>query len=190
MTQSNLAQKIGVSDKAVSKWERGLGLPDISILPYLANALGVDIKSLMEGNLAERSKVNGNIKKLKFYVCPTCHNLIFSTGDTNASCCGKNIDEQIAKKCGNNNELSNDAKDGGNEEHDVNIEVSDGQWYVSSDHEMSREHYISFVAFITGDSFVLKKLYPQQNMESRIPLFAHGTLLWYCTKHGLYYKNI
>lgn len=49
LTQAQLAQRVFVSDKAVSKWERGLSLPDISLLMPLAEALGVTVIELLEG---------------------------------------------------------------------------------------------------------------------------------------------
>lgn len=53
LTQKQLAELINVSDKAVSKWERGDGCPDVSIIPILANALEVDVESIMNGTLSE-----------------------------------------------------------------------------------------------------------------------------------------
>ena len=52
MTQQQLAQVLGVTNKAVSKWERGLGLPDITALPDLAAALGVSVDELLAGEAA------------------------------------------------------------------------------------------------------------------------------------------
>lgn len=52
LTQHQLADKLGVTDKAVSKWERGLGTPDISMLNKLALILDIDTDNLLEGNIA------------------------------------------------------------------------------------------------------------------------------------------
>ena len=52
LTQHKLADKLGVTDKAVSKWERGLGTPDISMLNKLALILDIDTDNLLEGNIA------------------------------------------------------------------------------------------------------------------------------------------
>ena len=49
LTQAELAEKICVTDKAVSKWETGRGLPDISLLEVLAKALGVSVIELLSG---------------------------------------------------------------------------------------------------------------------------------------------
>ena len=48
MTQRELAEKMSVTDKAVSKWERGLSCPDVSSLPDLAEALGVPVETLLD----------------------------------------------------------------------------------------------------------------------------------------------
>jgi glucose-1-phosphate thymidylyltransferase len=50
-TQNKLAEKLGVSDKAVSKWERGLGVPDVSLLAKLSIILDTDIESLLNGDI-------------------------------------------------------------------------------------------------------------------------------------------
>lgn len=62
LTQKQLADMINVSDKAVSKWERGDGCPDVSIIPILANALEIDVESIMNGTLSEEmvNKIIGN----------------------------------------------------------------------------------------------------------------------------------
>ena len=72
MTQLQLAEKLGISDKAVSKWERGLGSPDLSIMPKLSEILGVDLEKLLTGEMPPKKTVNGNMKRMLFYVCPDC----------------------------------------------------------------------------------------------------------------------
>ena len=66
LTQKQLAEMINVSDKAVSKWERGDGCPDVSIIPILANALEVDVESIMNGTLSEEmmNKTLGNTQEI------------------------------------------------------------------------------------------------------------------------------
>ena len=49
MTQAELAARIGVTDKAVSRWETGKGFPDITLLPPLAEALGTSVAELLAG---------------------------------------------------------------------------------------------------------------------------------------------
>ena len=55
-TQRDLADKLGISDKAVSKWERGLGIPDVSLLARLSILLDTDIESLLEGNVSHHKQ--------------------------------------------------------------------------------------------------------------------------------------
>lgn len=176
MTQLALAERLGVSDKAVSKWERGGGAPDIALLPALAEVLGVSARALLRGELEENDKTNGNLKKLLFYRCPGCGNLLFSTDGAEVHCCGQTLAPLAPREP--------------DEGHALRVEISDGEWFLTSPHEMRREHHISFVAFLTGDTLLVKKLYPEWDMQARLPFFAHGTLLWYCTGHGLFTQEI
>ena len=75
MTQKQLADKMNISDKTVSKWERGLGWPDVSLLSELSDLFEVDIGKLLSGDLAPNDFVGENMKKTKYYVCPMCHNI-------------------------------------------------------------------------------------------------------------------
>ena len=176
LTQAQLAETIGVSDKAVSKWERGCGAPDVSLLPQLCAALGVDTECLLRGDLAQKQKSSGNLKKMKFYVCPSCGNLLFSLEGAQISCCGKKLAPLEAQKA--------EAED------KLKVEVCDNEWFISSPHEMTREHYVSFAVFMTGDTVIVKKLYPEWNLEFRLPMQRHGVLYRYCTKDGLYYQYL
>lgn len=172
LTQKALAEAVGISDKAVSKWERGLGYPDVSLLPKLSRVLGAGLESLLSGQLDANDPERGNMKKLRFYVCPDCGNLITSAAETGVSCCGKTLLPLEPQKPEELDQLC--------------IEKIDDSWFVSSHHPMAKEHYISFVALLTGDTLFLRRLYPEWDMQTRIPLMGHGILLWYCTQHGLF----
>ena len=175
-TQKQLADKLRLSDKAVSKWERGLGCPDISILTDLSDILGVDLQDMLNGSLPPNDLVGGNMKKSKFYVCPQCGNISVCTGQAQLSCCGRILTEAQPQKA--------DAM------HDLTAEIVEDDWFISSEHEMTKDHFISFVAFVTGDRVQLIKQYPEWNLQVRIPKRTHGTLVWHCTKDGLFYKYI
>lgn len=123
MTQLQLAEKLHVSDKAVSKWKRGMGCPEVSLIIELSRIFEVDMQDLLSGELNRNELLGGNMKKMKFYVCPHCGNLVTSMIDT-------------------------------------------------------------------PDTFMLKKQYPEWGLQVRIPVFAHGRLLWYCNKHGLFYQEV
>ena len=86
LTQKVLAEAVGVGDKAVSKWERGLGCPDVSLLPELSRVLGVKLEALLSGELDTNEQERGNMKKLKFYICPDCGNLITAASEAGVSC--------------------------------------------------------------------------------------------------------
>ena len=174
MTQRALAERLLVSDKAVSKWERGLGCPDLSLLPGLSAVLEVDLEKLLAGELGENDIIGGNMKKTKFYICPPCGNVVTAMADTAVSCCGKKLQAIEPKKADGDEKLK--------------VEVIENEYFITADHPMTREHYITFVALLTGDTLVLRKQYPEWDLQTRIPTLAHGRLLWYCSRHGLFYQ--
>lgn len=98
MTQKELAEKISVSDKTVSKWETKKGLPDIGIIEELAGALGVSVAQLLTGDLHENGNPSANMRKMCFYVCPVCGNIITSVGQGVFSCCGIDLPQAEAEK--------------------------------------------------------------------------------------------
>ena len=175
MTQKEIADALNISDKTISKWERGLGCPDVSLLGELSNILGVNIEKILQGDLSTNSKDVGNFKKIKFYVCPICGDIIYSTGNPDISCCGRKLKSLAAKDSDN--------------DHEIIIEEVEDDYYISIKHEMYKEHYVSFIAYVSYDQVLLVKLYPEQNSEIRIPKRQKGMLYVYCTNHGLYKKN-
>ena len=176
MTQLQLAEKLGISDKAVSKWERGLGSPDLSLMPRLSEILGVDLEKLLTGEMPPKKTVNGNMKRMLFYVCPDCGNMITAMADANISCCGKIMTAIKPQKS--------------DEWHKLSVEIIETDYYLTTAHPMERDHYITFVALITADGLTMKKLYPQWDMQARIPFRKHGRLVWHCSKDGLFYMDI
>ena len=174
MTQRALAERLLVSDKAVSKWERGLGCPDLSLLPGLSAVLEVDLEKLLAGELGENDIIGGNMKKTKFYICPSCGNVVTAMADTAVSCCGKKLQAVEPRKAEGDEKLK--------------VEIIENEYFITADHPMTREHYITFVALLTGDTLVLRKQYPEWDLQTRIPTLAHGRLLWYCSQHGLFYQ--
>ena len=176
MTQKELADAMSLSDRTISKWERGMGCPDVSLLSELSKTLGVNIEKILSGDLNPNDKDGGNMKKLKFYVCNTCENVLFSTGKADISCCGRKLTELVVKaEC---------------ENHLMAVEEIEDDFYVTIDHEMTRAHYISFVAFIGYDRVLMIKLYPEQNAEVRFPKMHGSKLYVYCNEHGLWEKKV
>lgn len=176
MTQKQIADLMNISDKTISKWERGLGCPDISLLPELSQILGVSIDQILSGQINLNDLVGGNMNKLKFYVCPQCGNLMTATGNATISCCGKTLEPLVAKK----------AEEG----HKLDIEPVEDELYVTTEHEMTKEHYISFVAYVKGDRALITKQYPEWNMQFRFRKSGHGKLYFYCVNHGLVYQIV
>ena len=172
LTQKELADRIGVSDKTVSKWETGRGLPDISVLGALAEALGVSLSELFAGAKTTNRNKSGNMQRSVFYVCPVCGNVIHAMGEGSFSCCGIALPR-----------LETEAPD---EEHAIKVELIDDEYYVSLAHPMSKEHYISFMAYVNWERLQLVKLYPEQEAAARFARFGRGILYIYCQKHGLY----
>lgn len=176
LTQLALAEKMQISDKAVSKWERGLGCPDVSLLPELSGILGVNLEDLLAGELDTNDLVGGNMKKLKFYICPQCGNLLTATAEAAVSCCGKKLTAMQPVKAAEGEKLQ--------------VELIENDYFVTSSHEMTKEHYLTFVALLTGDTLILRKQYPEWNLQARIPRIGHGMLIWHCNRHGLFYQLV
>lgn len=176
MTQKELADLMNISDKTISKWERGLGCPDVSLLPEVSQILGVNIEEILSGKIELNETIGGNMKNLKFYVCPQCNNLMTATGDANISCCGKKLQTLVAEKA--------------QDHHLLTIEPIEDELYISSSHDMKKDHYISFVAYVTGDRVFIVKQYPEWNMQFRFHKLGHGKLYFYCSHHGLFYQLI
>lgn len=176
ITQAELAEKLSVSSKAVSKWETAKGLPDITLIEPLSKALGVSVMELMAGGAVINRNISSNILRSKFYVCPLCGNIIRTTGDTLISCCGITLPALEA-------EMADD-------DHKITIEQVEDEYFVTIGHEMTKQHFISFVAFLTSDRVQFVKLYPEGNAECRLNFRGGGYLYIYCNKHGLMRKKI
>lgn len=176
ITQSQLADTLGVSSKTVSKWETSKGLPDISLIEPLANALGVSVIELMSGHTVTNKNVSSNILRSKFYVCPLCGNVIRSTGDIVISCCGITLPPLEAEET--------------DENHKISTEKVEDEHFITVEHDMTKEHYISFVAYLTTDRVQFVKFYPEGNAETRMQLRGRGILYVYCNRHGLMKQKV
>ena len=176
LTQKQLADRLHVSDKAVSKWECGNGCPDVSLLAELAAVFGTDVQSLLSGTIDKKESEKGNMKKLKFYVCKSCGNIVTATSAADVVCCGNKLTALQPQPAAENEQL--------------HIEETDGELFVSSDHPMTKAHYISFVALVRDNTVMFCKQYPEWNMQAVFPLYRSGMLAWYCTKDGLFAQNI
>ena len=176
LTQAELAERIGVSSKTVSKWETAKGLPDITLLQPLAQALGISVIELMNGQQIINKNVSANMLRCKFYVCPLCGNLVHSFGETVVSCCGITLPALEAEEA--------------DETHPITVEKVEDEHFVTIAHPMTKAHFISFLAYVTSDRVQLVKFYPEGNAETRLQLRGRGLLYYYCNRHGLYKKKI
>ena len=176
LTQQQLAEQLSISAKTISKWECGAGCPDVSLLPALSAALGVRMENLLSGSLPENSPVPGNMKKTKVYICPVCGSITASTGEIQLSCCGKVCTPQTAVKAAAEERLC--------------AEQVEDEWFITTEHPMRKDCYISFLAFATGESIQIIKLYPEWDMQVRLPRRKHGTLYFYSTVKGLFYQYL
>lgn len=171
MTQAELAAKLDVSPKTISKWETAKGLPDISLLDTLAAALEVSVMELMSGNTIINRNISANMMRSQIYVCPVCGNIIHAMGEAAISCCGVALPPLEAEEP--------------DEAHQITIEKVEDEQFVVVHHDMTKQHYISFMAYVTGDKFQMVKLYPEGNAECRFRFRGLGYLYIYCNRHGL-----
>ena len=171
LTQAQLADTLGITAKAVSKWETGKGLPDITLIQPLALALGVSVSELLSGEVIQNKNLSSNLLRSKFYVCPLCGNVLHATGDAVISCCGIPLPALEAEET--------------DDTHALTLEKVEDETFVTVPHPMTKEHYISFLAHVTMDRIQLVKFYPEGNAETRLSLRGRGFLYLYCNKHGL-----
>lgn len=176
ITQQQLAEKLCVSDKTVSKWETGRGYPDITLLEPIADALNVSITELITGNVATNTNISANMQRASFYVCPVCGNVVHSMGAAVISCHGIQLSPQESSPA-----------DGS---HGITIENIEGEYYISIDHDMTKRHYISFAAAVSPDRIQFVKFYPEGNAETRFSMRGVRRIYYYCNRDGLFCVDI
>ena len=176
LTQAELAEKLCVSDKAVSKWETGKGYPDISLLEPIARAFRVSVTELISGNAVSNGNVSANMMRSRFYVCPVCGNTIHCMGEAVIHCHGVLLTPAEAEET--------------DEEHMIFIERVEDEYYVRIDHDMTKKHYISFIAALSSDNIQMTKLYPEGNPEARFKMNGVKQIFFYCNKDGLFSLNV
>ena len=172
MTQAELAEQLGVSSKTISKWETAKGLPDIGLLQPLAQALGISVIELMNGQQITNKNISANLLRGKFYICPLCGNVIHTTGSALVSCCGITLPP-----------LEPETAD---HEHTIHKEIIEDEYYVSVDHPMTKEHYISFLAAVSDQGVQFVRLYPEGSAEARFKIGGIRNIYAYCNRHGLF----
>ena len=172
ISQNQLAEAIGVSDKAVSKWETGRGYPDITLIEPLAEALGVSVIELFSGDDVVNTNKASKMLRMKLYVCPVCGNVIQAAGEAVVSCCGITLPPLEAEPA--------------DDSHSVRIERVEDEYYLSAGHEMNKNHFISFITAVRNEGFETIKLYPEGNAEARFKVRGTRYFYYYCNRHGLF----
>lgn len=176
MTQAELAEQLCVSDKTVSKWETGRGFPDVSLLEPLGRALHISVPELLCGQAIVNRNRSANMFRSRFYVCPVCGNVIFARGDAMISCCGIQLPAMEAEEP--------------DEVHGLKTEHAEDEIYVSSGHPMIKDHYLSFIAYMTPDDCEMRALYPEGNAAARFFFRGSGKLYACCNRHGLFVQKV
>lgn len=176
LTQLELASKLSVSDKAVSKWETGKGYPDITLLEPLSEILDVSVTELLSGNTITNMNISANLLRSKFYVCPVCGNIIHSMGDAVITCHGISLSPLDAENS--------------NSEHEINVELIEDEYFVTVNHDMTKSHYISFIAAVSTDKIQIVKLYPEGDAQTRLMRPGVQKIYYYCNRDGLFCKKI
>ena len=175
-TQAELAEKLNVSDKTISKWETAKGYPDISLLEPIAKVFGISVTELLSGNAVNNVNVSANMMRSKFYVCPVCGNSIHSIGEAVIQCHGIVLTPCQAEET--------------DENHKIFIERVEDEYYVCIEHDMTKQHYISFVAALSSDKLQMVKLYPEGNSEARLKMNGVKKIFFYCNRDGLFSIDI
>lgn len=176
MTQRELAEKLGVTDKTVSKWETAKGYPDITLLEPIAATFRVSVTELISGNTVHNANVFANMLRSRFYVCPICGNVIHSMGEVEIHCHGIRLEPLEAEPA--------------DESHMAYVERVEDEYYVRINHCMTKEHFISFVAAVSLNDMQLVKLYPEGGAEARFKIRGVRRIFFYCNRDGLFLANI
>ena len=172
LTQADLAGALKVSDKTISKWETGRGYPDITLLEPIAGVFGISVMELLSGNAVRNMNISSNMMRSGFYVCPVCGNVIHSMGEAVFTCHGVQLSPCEAEEP--------------DESHQIFAEKSENEYYVRVEHEMTKQHYISFLAALSPDRIQMVKLYPEGNAEARFRMNGVKRIFCYCNRDGLF----
>ena len=172
LTQAELAEKLNISDKTVSKWETARGYPDISLLEPIAKIFNISVTELISGNSVRNMNVSANMLRSKFYVCPVCGNSIHSMGEAVIQCHGIMLTPCQAEHT--------------DENHMIFMERVEDEYFIRIDHDMTKKHYISFIAGLSSDKVQIVKLYPEGNAEARLKINGVKKILFYCNRDGLF----
>ncbi|MGN0250869.1 MAG: helix-turn-helix domain-containing protein [Oliverpabstia sp.] len=176
LTQAELADLLNVSDKTISKWETAKGYPDITLLEPIANVFRISVAELISGNTVNNVNVSANMMRSHFYVCPVCGNIIHSMGEAVISCHGITLFPIEVEM--------------GDEDHRIQIEKIEDEYYVTIDHDMTKNHYISFMAAASSDRMQIVKLYSEGDAQARFKMNGVREIFYYCNRDGLFKQKV
>ena len=176
ITQLQLAEKLRVSDKTVSKWETGKGYPDITLLEPISLFSCSSLDTRFSGVPVINANVSANMLRSKFYVCPVCGNVIHSMGEALIHCHGLQLIPQEAEPS--------------DEDHMIFVERAEDEYYIRIDHPMTKTHYISFIAGLSSDSVQMVRLYPEGEAQTRVKIRGVKKILFYCNRDGLFSLDV
>ena len=127
------------------------------------------------GTVIIQLREKNNMTKSKFYVCPICGNVIHSMGEAVINCHGVLMTAAEPEET--------------DENHKISIERIEDEYYVQIEHEMTKNHYISFIAAVSSDRLQMVKLYPEGNAEARFKISGVKRILFYCNRDGMFFLN-
>ena len=168
LTQEALAAHIHVSAKAVSKWERAAGLPDASIVPTLSEALGLSADGLLSGQVSPNPPDGGNMKRIKFYQCPDCGNILTASSKAELSCCGRRLTPMTISPS--------------DEAHRLIITDVETEKLLTWGHPMEKAHHLTFLAAVGYDCVHIVRLYAEGAQEHRLPRIPWAKYYCGCTE--------
>lgn len=169
LTQAQLAQKVGVVPRTVSKWECGQGIPDITLVTTLSEVLSLSLPALLSGACQSEAKSSGNLSRAHWYYCPRCGTLSFVSGNASIVCCDHPLFPLVIKPC----------------TFPVRAERDADELLVSGDHAMDKSNYVAFVALQNSETIIMRRLYPESDFLVRIPVIRRAKLLVFSTSEGL-----
>ena len=176
LTQQTLADRIHVSAKAVSKWERAAGMPDASIVPALSKALELSADSLLSGQVSLNPPDGGNMKRIKFYQCPDCGNILTASSKAELSCCGRRLTPMTVSPS--------------DEAHRLVITDVETEKLLSWAHPMEKTHHLTFLAAVGYDCVHIVRLYAEGAQEHRLPRIPWAKYYCGCTEQpGVLYES-
>ena len=143
-------------------------MPDASIVPALSAALGLSADSLLNGRVASNPPDGGNMKRIKFYQCPECGNILTATGKAELSCCGRRLSPMTLRP-------ADDA-------HRLSISDIETEKLLTWQHPMEKGHHLTFLAAVGYDCVHIVRLYPEGAQEHRLPRIAWAKYYCGCTE--------